>query len=87
VRLNIASALAWLGQPSVSVILSAAAVLVAVLIYLTYARPRDWTGFTTRRIVHGEGGEVIPGKTLWDWLQLLVIPLALTVGAFALNST
>lgn len=44
---------------------------VAALLAVAYARHWAWTGFTT--------------KTLWDWLQLLVIPVALAVGAFALN--
>lgn len=26
-----------------------------------------------------------PGKTLWDWLQLLVVPIMLAIGAFWLN--
>lgn len=25
------------------------------------------------------------GKTLWDWLQLLIVPLVLALGAFWLN--
>ncbi len=25
------------------------------------------------------------GKTLWDWMQLLIIPIALAIGGFALN--
>src|SRR5712692_8753540 len=28
-----------------------------------------------------------PGKTLWDWLQLLVIPLVLAVGGYLFNLT
>ncbi|MFL7870008.1 MAG: pentapeptide repeat-containing protein [Anaerolineales bacterium] len=30
-------------------------------------------------------GEFKRGKTIWDWLQLLIIPLALAVGAYYLN--
>jgi len=28
-----------------------------------------------------------PGKTLWDWLQLLIIPVVLAVGGFVINLT
>jgi uncharacterized protein YjbI with pentapeptide repeats len=27
------------------------------------------------------------GKTLWEWMELLIIPLVLAIGAFALNSS
>ena len=29
--------------------------------------------------------ESLPGKTLWDWMQLLIIPAVLAIGAFLLN--
>ncbi len=28
-----------------------------------------------------------PGKTLWDWLQLLIIPTVLAVGGYVINLT
>jgi uncharacterized protein YjbI with pentapeptide repeats len=30
-------------------------------------------------------GKPIPGKTLWDWLQLIIVPLAIAIIAFQLN--
>src|SRR6266699_1681965 len=60
----------------------------------------DWTGFdgyTQVTIAHTTSGpsagtvvrtEVYqPGKALWDWLQLLIIPAVLVVGGFLLNYT
>ena len=44
----------------------------------------SWTGFgdfTTPT------GEFIRGKTLWDWMELLVIPITLLIGGFILNSS
>jgi len=42
----------------------------------------DWTGF-------GEYTPLSPdaerGKTLWDWMELLIIPIVLAIGAFLLN--
>ncbi len=32
-------------------------------------------------------GETEPAKTLWDWLELLVVPLILAIGGVVLNST
>jgi Pentapeptide repeats (8 copies) len=55
---------------------SLAAVLVVVALAaaftsLAYVRGWSWTGFGR--------------KTLWDWLQLLIVPLVLAVAAYALN--
>jgi uncharacterized protein YjbI with pentapeptide repeats len=44
-----------------------------IIIVLGYRLAWGWTG--------------LPGKTLWDWLQLLVIPLALAGLAFLLNNS
>src|SRR5215470_18206464 len=58
----------------------------------------DWTGFngyyqvTTAHTISGpSAGTVVrtevsqPGKTLWDWLQLVIIPLVLTFGIWWLT--
>ncbi len=44
---------------------------VAVLILQGYVLNWTWTGFFN--------------KTLWDWMQLLIIPTVLTLGAFLFN--
>jgi hypothetical protein len=69
--------------------------LVALFIWQAYRREWRWTGFaavtTTRpdeptQASQGtEATDVQPAKTLWDWLQLLVIPLALAGLAVLLN--
>ena len=65
--------------------------LVVALGYLlyagfTYGWP-DWTGFGTytppQPPIEGYQRE----KTLWDWLQLLIIPFVLAIAAFFLNRT
>jgi len=33
-----------------------------------------------------ETREILPGRTLWDWLQLLIIPVILAIVAFAFNA-
>ncbi len=50
----------------------------------------DWTGFTGgygKITIHtpAKDTELPPARTLWDWLQLLVIPLMLAIGGFWLN--
>ena len=54
-------------------------VVTGAFVALAYARGWSWTGFAGQ----GAGGT---RKTLWDWLQLLVIPLAVAGVAFALNT-
>ena len=38
---------------------------------------RDWTGFGPRSWEVPEGVEVQPSKTVWDALQLLIVPVIL----------
>lgn len=57
--------------------------LIALMVWSIWrASFASWTGFgdfTTPT------GEFIRGKTLWDWFQLLVIPLSLLIGGYLLN--
>jgi len=60
---------------------------------------KDWTGFTessvvTKKTTYDEKGVIVgtestsqiqPAKKLWDWMQLLIIPLVLAVAAFLFN--
>ncbi len=60
------------------------AALVVVFVWLArrgYEYP--WTGFAAQPAV--TGGE--PAKTLWDWLDLLIVPVVLAIGAFLLESS
>ena len=53
------------------VVAVALAVVVIVAIIGGYLFHGDWTGLSK--------------KTLWDWLQLLVVPVMLAIGGFWLN--
>src|SRR5215212_2545737 len=44
---------------------------IAVFVYLGYHFRWRWTGF--------------PQKRLFDWIQILIIPVAVVIGTFALN--
>ena len=55
---------------------------IITLVIVLYLYTLSWTGFgdyTTST------GNFVRGKTLWDWMQLLIIPLFLAVGAIAVN--
>ena len=62
----------------------AAVAVVAVFVAVAYLRRWQWTGFTASS--RAEDLEQASSKTLWDWLQLLIIPLALAAVGFALNA-
>jgi uncharacterized protein YjbI with pentapeptide repeats len=70
------------------VILSAIAIIlvlgVGALIFAGYWFDWDWTGFNAS--VGPRVQQYQPEKTLWDWLQLLIIPAGLTLFAFWYNS-
>jgi hypothetical protein len=44
-----------------------------------------WAGFSERRFVKAKDEEVREARTLWDWLQLLIIPAALASIAVLFN--
>ena len=46
-------------------------------------RWRDWLGVGERRWKKAPDEEVQPAKTLWDWLQLLIVPAILIAVTFA----
>ena len=54
--------------------------LVGVLLVLSIVIPWMMTGFVPRASGFGS-------KTLWDWLQLLVVPSFLLLGGFAINQS
>jgi uncharacterized protein YjbI with pentapeptide repeats len=64
----------------------------AVAIWFGYKGVWNWTGFGEYIQVKspasvGSGGtwEYHPAKTLWDWLQLLLIPFLLAIGGYLFN--
>jgi uncharacterized protein YjbI with pentapeptide repeats len=50
-------------------------------------RVREWLGVGERRWKKAPDEEVQPAKTLWDWLQLLIVPAILVAVTFAWSAT
>lgn len=44
---------------------------------------QTWTGFGE----HPRNEEVVPAKTLWDFMGVLIVPLVLALGLYFLNSS
>jgi uncharacterized protein YjbI with pentapeptide repeats len=65
-------------------LLGGAFVAFGVFVVLAYRRQWRWTGLPAASAA-STGAEGRPAKTLWDWLQLLGIPVALAALAFLLN--
>jgi uncharacterized protein YjbI with pentapeptide repeats len=58
---------------------------VCVVVFVGYWLNWTWTGFDAT-----VGPNVLqyqPTKTLWDWMQLLIVPFVLAIGAFLFNFT
>jgi Ca2+/H+ antiporter len=88
-----------LKQPDVA-IRAITTVLVVVIVLIIVGYRFDWTGFNgynqvsiTRTISGTNAGTIArtedyqPGKGLWDWLQLLIIPAVLAVAGYVINLT
>jgi uncharacterized protein YjbI with pentapeptide repeats len=46
----------------------------------------EWSGFGKRRWEKSPDWDVQPSKTLWDWLQLLIVPAILVAIAYGYNA-
>jgi len=77
-----------------------AIVLVVVIVFIIIGYLFDWTGFngynkvTITHTIRGTNAGTVtkteeyqPGKGLWDWLQLLIIPAVLAVAGYVINLT
>src|SRR6266480_1504349 len=81
----------------IAIIVTTGFIVVAIALIIVGYR-FDWTGFngytqvSTIHTVSGPTAGTItrtealqPGKTLWDWLQLIIIPVVLAIGGFWFN--
>lgn len=68
-------------------VLKTLAVLILLLVWAFLIEEgyyQSWTGFQGYT---NNKGEFIPPKKLWDWLQLLIVPILLAVGVWWLNKS
>lgn len=77
--------LSWVKKHPLLFIIFACLFLGLILIVLWATNPSHsptWTGFGS---FQDPGGNWEREKTLWDWMNLLIVPMALAVGAYILN--
>src|SRR5215210_2823216 len=58
-------------------VLEVATALAAVVVLIRVGQQYQWTGFGESVQPKSGDQEIQPRKTLWDWLQLFIVPLAL----------
>jgi uncharacterized protein YjbI with pentapeptide repeats len=71
---------------SLSIAIAVAILTLTIFAWFGYRRRWNWTGLPADLGDPATGRPSAPAKTLWDWLQLLVVPLVLAVAAFGLNA-
>lgn len=71
-----------IGKYFSAIILLAIVLFISREIYIYFAKFPERTGFVS---YYDQSGEFPPAKTLWDFFQLLIIPLVLSIGGFFLN--
>jgi uncharacterized protein YjbI with pentapeptide repeats len=54
-----------------------------IIVICGYLFDWKWTGLDQSKV----NGEIQPAKTLWDWLDLLIVPVVLAIGGYLFNSS
>jgi hypothetical protein len=52
--------------------------VIALLVLIRLGYAQRWPGFGQYKV----NGEIQPFKTLWDWLDLLIVPIVLALGGY-----
>ena len=65
-------------------LLSCLILAFGVIVAVAYRRRWEWTGFTRRS--GGAADAANSPKTLWNWLELLLVPAGIAIALFALNN-
>lgn len=76
----------WKSSPRILIGAGITAILLAIATLII--RPNitaDWVGVKEYRYVVQSDESLVPAKTLWDWMNLLIVPAALALGIFLLN--
>ena len=68
----------FLRRPIVKWTLIGLAAVLALSVLIHLDRAFGWTGYGSYR--HPQTGDALWGKTLWDWLELLIVPIMLVIG-------
>jgi uncharacterized protein YjbI with pentapeptide repeats len=76
----------WLNSRHILLTIGVVAAIVCIIILIRIGYAYEWTGFGEYvRIKAADQEEFQRRKTLWDWLQLLIVPIVLAIGAYLFN--
>ena len=73
----------WRRNKKLLMIMIILCIVIASFLYLSYWFKWSWTGFN--EFTGPNIQQYQPTKTLWDWMQLLIVPAVLAIAAFLLN--
>jgi flagellar basal body-associated protein FliL len=79
----------WIAIGVVAIVLTMALALIIALVLLNGTGFGEYVKITTTSTLNGTTTtkDYQPGKTLWDWLQLLIIPFVLAAGGYLFTFT
>jgi hypothetical protein len=70
----------------ISIILSVTLIATfGILVFFSYIFDLQWTGIPAYYLPVSSTKQYQPAKTLWEWLQLLIIPVGLFLVAYWFN--
>ena len=59
--------------------------LLSLLVFCGYRYKWKWIGVSKRKYARGDIEQIVPDKTLWDWLHSLLVPIGLILGVLLYN--
>jgi H+/Cl- antiporter ClcA len=75
-------------HPVASVFIALLTAVFVLIVLLGYIFNWSWTGLGSYSYIPPTTTSNLQrGKTFWDWLQLLIIPVVLAVGGYVINLT
>jgi hypothetical protein len=70
---------------AVALSVGAVIALLSLLVFCGYRYRWKWIGVSERKYARGDIEELVPDKSLWDWLQSLIVPIGLILGVLLYN--
>ena len=77
----------WLRKQWGLVLLLSSVLILIILIIAGYIFDVEWIGVSSYTYSFGGETHFTRGKTLWDWLSLLIIPIFLAIGGWLIKIT
>jgi uncharacterized protein YjbI with pentapeptide repeats len=70
-------------RPNREQVLWSVGIAIALVLLISYGIDAHWTGFRRSPV----NDKYDPAKTLWDWLDILIVPFVLALGGYLFNES